>query len=167
MRTDDWLLIRNFAPDRYPMGVGPGAGLPETTNLLPAEVWEHQTFAGYADLDASPTKAEITLLRNLGSMRPFFDIAYGRRPAIELYDLNADPHQQTNLADRTETTEVQSRLMTQLMDELKRTDDPRLVDNGRFYEEGEMAAESESGRRSRARTKANVQKQFDRELQLP
>ena len=167
IRTDDWLLIRNFRPDRYPMGVGPAMGLPDSSDPLPAQVWNDFTFAGYADLDASPTKAEIVALRNLPSVQPYFRIAFDRRPEFELYSVTSDPHQVTNLAGRPETAAVQAELTERLMTTLRETGDPRLVDDGAFYEAGEMAAESESGRRSRARTAEQVQKAYGRELTLP
>lgn len=48
------------------------------------------------------------------------------RPEEELYDLNADPHEETNLIDDPAHRETADRLREQLDDWLQRTDDPVL-----------------------------------------
>ena len=44
-----------------------------------------------------------------------------------------------NLADDAAYADVQTKLERQLLDELRRTGDPRLVDDGRFFETPPMA----------------------------
>jgi hypothetical protein len=53
---------------------------------------------------------------------------------MELYDVSKDPFQMNNLAGHPEYKEVAERLEQQLMNELGNTGDPRLINDGRFFE---------------------------------
>ena len=48
------------------------------------------------------------------------------RPYEELYSLEEDPHEQTNLADNDEYESVRTELEDELFEWMKRTDDPLL-----------------------------------------
>lgn len=78
-------------------------------------------------------------MRNTEQWKPYFDTVYGKRPRVELYDLGKDPHEMTNVADNPAYATVRGQLEQRLLDELARTGDPRLVDDGRFYETAPMA----------------------------
>ena len=136
IRTREHLLIVNFRPDRWPLGdpyrLADG---PEPT----VEQLENDTRVTLADEDAGPTKAWLVGVRNTEQWKPHFDKVYGKRPRVELYDLGKDPHEMTNVADDPAYATVRSRLEQRLLDELARTGDPRLVDDGRFYETPPMA----------------------------
>ncbi len=133
IRTKDWLYIRNFEPDRWPMGTGPGCG--EREGPMPTyELLREDTFAAFADLDASPTKAWIATRQNEAGMERYFDFAFGLRPAEELYDLREDPHHMTNLAGRAELAETKSQLSDRLLSVLKQTGDPRVTGDGKTFE---------------------------------
>jgi N-sulfoglucosamine sulfohydrolase len=54
-------------------------------------------------------------------------LAFGMRPAEELYDLEGDPGQLVNVAGSIEAAADQERLRGQLFDYLERTGDPRVV----------------------------------------
>ncbi len=89
IRTRDHLYIVNFEHDRWPMG-DPG-GLDDPT--VPPPDYEdlvENTFCVYQDMDASPTKAWMVHHRADPDVHPVFDLAFGKRPAEELYDLRAD-----------------------------------------------------------------------------
>src|SRR5262249_48048660 len=58
IRTKDFLYIRNFAPERWPLGEGPGYGQPEA-EFPSYEYLRDETYAAFGDVDASPTKAWI------------------------------------------------------------------------------------------------------------
>ena len=88
LRTKDFLYIRNFAPDRWPMG-SPGA-VTETSEP-PQEKLEHDTFVAFADMDGSPTKAWLVQHRHEAKGKWFYDLAFGKRQSEELYDLSKDP----------------------------------------------------------------------------
>ena len=52
IRTDQYLYIINFEPDRWPMGTGPGFGAAPAT-MPDYEVLQNNTFAAFGDLDAN------------------------------------------------------------------------------------------------------------------
>jgi uncharacterized sulfatase len=133
IRTKDWLYIRNFEPERWPMGTGPGCGKPE--GPMPSfEALREKTFDAFGDLDASPTKAWIATRRGKAGNATYFDFAFGRRPAEELYDLRKDPHQIANLADNPELADTKAGLAARLTAVLKETGDPRVTGDGKTFE---------------------------------
>lgn len=146
IRTRDHLYIRNFRPDRWPMGEGPGYGRPE--GPLPAyEDLQENTFAAFGDMDASPTKAWLVQHRNDPGMDRFFDYAFGRRPAEELYDLRSDPHCLHNLADDPNSAQVRSDLAERLLSVLTATGDPRVTGDGSTFDQPPFSDPVEPRRR--------------------
>ena len=140
IRTNDYLYIRNFAPDRWPMGTGPGHGLP--AGPLPTyEQLRENTFSAFGDLDASPTKAWIATNRDKPGMRKYYDIAFGRRPAEELYDVHKDPDQINNLANDPKYADAKKKLSQRLMKTLKETGDPRVTGDGSTFDKPPFAAQ--------------------------
>jgi len=126
IRTYDYLYIVNFEPDRWPMGTGPGYG--EPAGEMPGfERLRENTFAAFADLDASPTKAWVVTQREQDPRS--FELAVGRRPNYELYDVRADPHSTNNLADNPDYAAIRNQLHKRLITELKQTEDPRVSEN--------------------------------------
>jgi arylsulfatase A-like enzyme len=136
IRTSGHLLIVNFKPDRYPLGDPYRLDGP---NPPSAEELTENTFVTLPDEDAGPTKAWLVGQRDNPRWKPLFNLAYGKRPRIELYDLKKDPHQVHNVAGDSAYTDVRDRLERQLMAELRRTGDPRLIDDGRYYETPPLA----------------------------
>ena len=143
IRTRDHLFIINFKPDRYPLGdhfhLGT-AGEPDANQLTA------NTFVTIPDEDAGPTKAWIVTNRHDPGVKPFFSRAYGKRPREELYDLRIDPHQMKNVADAADYKGIAAELRDRLMGELRKTDDPRLIDGGRFFETPPMAGAPEKAK---------------------
>jgi len=133
IRTKDFLYIRNFKPERWPMGVGPGYGLPPG-KFPSAALIESNTFTCFGDLDASPTKAWIVENRDKPGVARFFDYAFGRRPSEELYDLSKDPHQTKNVADSAAYRNQKQELSGQLMNILSKTGDPRVKGDGSIFD---------------------------------
>jgi N-sulfoglucosamine sulfohydrolase len=131
IRTHDFLYIINFKPDRWPLGdpYRLNGDNPPTT----AELTE-ETRVTLSDEDAGPAKAWLVGMRNDPQWKPHFESAYGKRPREELYDLKADPHQTKNVAADPAYTKTRAALEQQLLAELRRTEDPRLIDDGRFFE---------------------------------
>ncbi|MBL9212108.1 MAG: sulfatase [Opitutaceae bacterium] len=136
IRTHDFLYIVNFRPDRWPLGDPYRLDGP---NPPTAEELTEETRVSLPDEDASPTKAWLVGLRNDPKWKPHFDWVYGKRPREELYDLKSDPQQTRNVATEPRYAAQRAQLEQRLMDELKRTGDPRLIDNGRFYETPPMS----------------------------
>ena len=110
IRQGRWLYVHNFAPDRWPCG-DPDVAL--------------------ADTDDSPTKR---LLERAGPDDRFWQLAFGKRPADELYDVDADPDCIANLAALPAHAADLERLRGTLMAELRRLEDPRVVGDGDVFD---------------------------------
>lgn len=139
IRTKDFLYIRNFKPDRWPMGIGPGYGAPAAP-MPSLDQLTNNTFAAFGDLDASPTKAWIATHPNQADGK-FFNIAFGRRPEEELFDLRSDPHQTKNVAQEEAYLSVRKELSTRLMKVLKGTGDPRVTGDGTTFDKPPFSGE--------------------------
>jgi N-sulfoglucosamine sulfohydrolase len=136
LRTADHLFIINFQPDRYPLG--DPYRLDGDNPPTASEVTEN-TFATLPDEDAGPTKAWLVEHRKDPKWQAYFDHAYGKRPREQLFDLSKDPHQMHNVAADPQYAKVVGELRGRLLAELQRTGDPRLVDDGKFFETPPMA----------------------------
>ncbi len=136
IRTADHLFIINFRPERRPLGdpLAIDSDNPPTTQQI-----ENNTRLTFPDDDAGPTKAWIIEHRNDPEWRPYFEHTYGLRPREELYDLKNDPDQMQNLAGDPNYRSQLDELRSRLMHELERTGDPRVQDDGRFFETPPMA----------------------------
>jgi len=137
LRTADYLYIRNFAPDRWPMGSPEGMDDP-TATPPPYEELANNTYACYPDLDASPTKA--WMVHHRAEIPTEFDLGFGKRPAEELYDLRSDPDYVHNLADEPAYAETKAALSAQLMAVLTEQADPRVVETPCRFEHPPYAA---------------------------
>lgn len=126
IRTSKYLLIRNFAPQRWPAGAS--QKLQKDGKLGP----EH---GGYHDIDACPSLTYLIEQRSDSKVTNYFEWAVGKRPAIELYDINQDPACLRNLADAPKYASTKSDLEKTLNDYLKNTGDPRLHGNGKIWEQ--------------------------------
>jgi len=136
IRTADHLFIINFHPERFPLGAPfrlDGDDPPTMEDVT------ERTRVTLPDEDAGPTKAWIVAHRKDKKWKRYYDHAYGKRPREELFDLKKDPHQMRNVAAETAYASVVSKLRQRLMEELKQTGDPRLIDNGKFFETPPMA----------------------------
>jgi len=136
IRTRDHLYIINFAPERWPLGEP--YRLSDRNAPSEDEVMR-DTRATLPDEDAGPTKAWLVARHDDARWQPVFEMAYGKRPREELYDLRSDPHQTRNVAGTENYLAVQIELDGRLMEELRRTKDPRIIDGGRFFETPPMA----------------------------
>ncbi|MCA9058742.1 MAG: sulfatase, partial [Planctomycetaceae bacterium] len=149
IRTQDFLYIRNFQPDRWPMGTAPGFGLP-STGMPTYEQLNASTFAAFADMDASPTKAWIAVnCVDNPTLRKYFDFAFALRPSEELYDLRTDPDQIQNVAGTADYREIQQQLSTRLMTVLETTGDPRVTGDGRTFDRSPFADPTDPPARQR------------------
>lgn len=131
IRTHDFLYIINFKPDRWPLGDPyrlDGDNPPTVSELT------EETRVTLPDEDAGPAKAWLVGVRNDPLWKRHFEWVYGQRPREELYDLKTDPQQTKNIAADPAYEKTRETLEQQLLAELRRTGDPRLVDDGRFFE---------------------------------
>lgn len=133
IRTEDYIYIVNFEPDRWPMGDPKGVDQPNAT--LPSyEDLAYDTFTAYPDLDASPTKAYMIQHREDLDVEPLFELGFGKRPREELYDLKNDPDYLENVAERSEYSNVRGELEGRLLNVLESQNDPRLMEQPCRYE---------------------------------
>ena len=66
--------------------------------------------------------------RNAPQVRPKFDLAFGKRPEEELYDLKNDPDYLKNVAYDFEYKEIKESLSNTLLTVLEEHGDPRIVE---------------------------------------
>jgi arylsulfatase A-like enzyme len=110
IRTDRWLYIMNLEPSRWP------AGAPENSTAK----WP------YADCDGGPTKQSI-LTDQDAKAKAAYRLCFAKRPAAELYDIQADPYQLRNLAADPAHAAVAADLRQRLTAYLTHTRDPRFT----------------------------------------
>jgi len=102
IRTYEHLYIRNYEPDRLPAGEAPNFG----------------------DIDDSPTKRYLIDNRESADVKRYFELACGKRPAEELYDM-AFAGQIGNIVQRGAYDPIRADLSSRLDAHLKLTGDPR------------------------------------------
>lgn len=121
IRTKDHLYIKNFKPERWPMGNPYAAeGVTDKEALYQMGL---QTYPGYRDVDGSLTKAWM-----LANPDDHWNLTMNHRPAEELYDLRNDPEQLNNLASDPEQSAILKKLREEVQATSERTKDPRLND---------------------------------------
>jgi arylsulfatase A-like enzyme len=150
LHTPDYVYIRNFAADRWPLGSPKGVTATETPAF---EALQNSTYTAFADMDASPTKAWLITHRNEPEWQALYDYAFGKRPAEELYDLRKDPDQMNNLAGNTDFAKVKDKLAADLMKKLREANDPRVVEQPPRFELPPFAGEGTDGAPARKREK--------------
>jgi N-sulfoglucosamine sulfohydrolase len=117
IRTAEYLYIRNLTPEANPCGDHPGP------------VWpEDDPVGGYGDTDGGLSKTY--LWRNRKKHPELFQLAFGKRPAEELYAIAQDPFQMRNLAGKPDYERTREDLAARLDAHLKRTADPRALGRG-------------------------------------
>lgn len=123
MRTPDFLYIRNFKPDRWPMGAAYNL-----ENLKTVADYQRHDDGPYRDLDSSLTKTWLLSHRDDPQARATIELTLGKRSGEELYDLWQDPDQVRNLAADPTYAGIKNDLSARLMAVLENTKDPRLTD---------------------------------------
>lgn len=118
IRTREFLYIRNDEPDRWPAGDPPFYG----------DVDQKPDIAG------SPSKQAVVEHDDTPAARRRFALAFGKRPAEELYDLAVDPWQTNNVAAVSRYGEARAKLRSDLEAEQARTNDPRATGRGKEFD---------------------------------
>jgi uncharacterized sulfatase len=112
VRTGEYLYIRNFETTRFPAADSPRI----------------------SDSDEGPTKAFLREHRDDPRFSRFHQLAYGLRPEEELYRVADDPGQIKNLAGDPGLAAVKRSLRADLEAWMKRTGDPRALDQGDVFD---------------------------------
>ena len=111
IREGNLFYVQNFAPERWPCG-NPELELKDT--------------------DASPSKSFVAAR---GEQDPFWQHAYGKRPAEQMFNLSSDPDCVINLAADPAFAAKATVLSDKLMAELRRQEDPRALGRGDIFDQ--------------------------------
>lgn len=112
LRTGRHLYIWNMKPDLWPAGDPPGCH----------------------DVDDGPTKQFMIQHREDPAVRPLFDLAFGKRPEEELFDIRKDPGCLKNLVSDPAHRETLSSLRAELRKDLRDLSDPRVLGTGDIFD---------------------------------
>ena len=112
VRDEQYLYCINYCPDRWP------AGDPRTK---------------FTNVDPSPTKKLVLDMNEAGQTR-YFDLAFGKRPEEELFDVVKDPECMCNLAADPQYAEDKVRLRAALLQEMEESGDPRFFEKADFFD---------------------------------
>ncbi|MGB7346743.1 MAG: sulfatase [Pirellulaceae bacterium] len=124
IRKGDFLFLQNFETDRWP------AGNPET---------------GYLNCDGGPTKSLMLEQRRSGEATTFWNLAFGKRPAVEFFDVSKDPDCTNNLAATADQAMTISKLQKQMAEELMEQGDPRMLGNGSIFDQYPYSSKATDG----------------------
>ena len=113
IRTKDYMYILNHKPERWP------AGNPDREFCA--------RYIPFGEVDSSPTKSLLMDNKDKAGFKQFYNLAFAKRPAEELYDLTKDPEQIINLAGKRNYIQIQKKLAVELQEHLVRTKDPRAL----------------------------------------
>jgi uncharacterized sulfatase len=128
IRTAEYLYIKNFKPDRWPLGDPAQVNttpIIKNKDLKPIE-------EGYEDIDASPTKTFI--INNQYDLKKLFQLGYAKREADQLYNIKEDPYCMNDLASSTKHQTILKKLQQLLEKELIAQGDPRVLGNGAIFD---------------------------------
>lgn len=112
IRTDEFVYIRNFEPERWPAGDPPAFG----------------------DIDGSPTKNYMIANRDAPDVQPLYELAFGKRPAEELYAVKDGYACICNIADDEAYSKERQALWERMARELRDQKDPRMLGEGGVFE---------------------------------
>ena len=131
IRSKDYLYIWNMRPERWPAGAPQRYNQKDTTILWPNyglnEEGKYMVDGAFSDIDDSPSKTYIIENYNNPKVAKYFELAIEKRSEFELYNVTNDPFCLNNLAKNAEYTSVENYLKDKLLEELKKTNDPRVV----------------------------------------
>lgn len=119
IRKNDHLLIWNMKPDRWPAGDPQMYSKGKEGGALVDNV--------FADIDGSPSKSRLIETKGSTEYGDYFDLAMDKRPEYELYNVVEDPACLRNLIGDLSIENQERVLKEDLLAELRRTDDPRVV----------------------------------------
>ena len=118
---DSVLYVHNFEPTRWP------AGNPST---------------GYLNCDGGATKSVLINGRKTEKIGKYWKLNLGLRPADEIYNIKNDPACIHNLMEQSDYSSIAKNLKSQMFEELKSLDDPRMYGNGDVFDNYPLANEN-------------------------
>ena len=108
IRTDEYLLILNLKPARWPAGDPPALG----------------------DVDDSPSKREMIARRDSPDAEKLYARAFEKRPSVELYRIADGYACDRNIAGDPENSATVASLKDLLVSILQNQHDPRFTGSG-------------------------------------
>ncbi|WP_339707810.1 sulfatase [uncultured Kriegella sp.] len=131
IRKGDHLLVWNMKPDRWPAGAPQKFDKNDSLKLLSMHgLNEHNTYipdGAYTDIDDCPTKTYLIENHEEDEIGPFFELAVAKRSEYELFNVIEDPACLKNLSGQSAFKTIEMELKKELLEELKKTNDPRIV----------------------------------------
>lgn len=127
IREERYLYIRNYAPERGPVGDAPE----------------------YKDVDPILTKDMLLARKDDPDIAPFYRLAFGQRPADELYDIRTDPGCLNNIADDPPGRAIAANMRAKMETALCSEGDYRVLGKGDVFEKmaGRPRPRADAGRR--------------------
>ena len=122
IRKGDYLFIRNFETSRWPSG---------------------NPITGYLNCDGGATKTKIINDRRNGIDSSKWQLSFGKRDMLELYNIKSDPECINNLINENTYSEIANTLQSQLEKELIEQEDPRMFGKGYLFDEYVYANKSD------------------------
>lgn len=141
IRTDSFLYILNFHPERWPAGDPPPGGLagydPRAAGNEEGGGKQGGDFKpigmGYGDID-DPSPTKLLMMQRAKDWRALFEEGFGKRRGAQLFDIRKDPGCTKDLAGDKRYAAVAVRLKERLMALLREQGDPRATGNGDIFE---------------------------------
>ena len=125
LRSDQYIYIRNFKPDRWPAGDPQKFDSPGKLGPM---------HGGYHDIDACPSMTFLIENREQPEIAKYFHWSVDKRPGEELYDITSDPDCLNNLALDPAHYKLTQTYRDQMDAYLKKTGDPRALGQGNIWE---------------------------------
>lgn len=119
IRTENFLLIRNYEPGRWPLGAPYISSSQEI----------------FSDSDYGLTCSYLIDHADDPGVKPVFLMIFDKRPELELYDLSADPRQLVNVAGHPAYRAVKRELLQIMEANLMALEDPRMFGKGDRFDE--------------------------------
>lgn len=131
IRSNEYILIWNIKPERWPAGAPQRYNPDDSTELWPMygldEEGHYLKGGAFTDIDDCPSKTFLIENHDNENISKYFELAVGIRPEFEMYNVKTDPYCLTNLADNSEYESTKEELKNKLISELERTEDPRVA----------------------------------------
>lgn len=115
IRTEDYLLVKNYESDRWPAGDPPY----------------------YKDLNWGTHEASIMYElyhQTDEEVAPYFKLHTQKRPEIELYNIKKDPYCLNNLASKKRYSKKVNKMLRMLEEKLRKDCDPRILGDGECFD---------------------------------
>ncbi len=125
LRSDEYIYIRNFKPDRWPAGDPQKFDSPGRLGPM---------HGGYHDIDACPTLDFLIENRDHPKYENYFHLSVDKRPGEELFNIKTDPACLINLAVDPNYLKLTQKYRDEMDKYLKETGDPRVNGDGDIWE---------------------------------